>query len=282
MPRSTAGMYCRGIDAAHDLVVEDEPGAPRQRRDADPAVAVLTAAAGLLLVLPLPFRPAPQRLAIGDLRLADQRVHAELPRQTSHHDLEVPLTQAADQRLSQLRVVLVVERRILLVQLVQPRGELVFLAALLHLHRDRDHGLRERDLGQHDLVRLGGKRVVGMGVAQLGHDADVPRVQLGDLGALLAHRHAQVVELLASRCAARCRHPGRSSPSRSKPGRSVTSPTCGSEMVLNTCATNGPASSGWDRDALGAAPLCALERAAAPRATATAPPSSPATPACRT
>ncbi len=41
--------------AADDLIHELHPRATRQRRDADPAVAVLPAAAGLLLVLPLPL-----------------------------------------------------------------------------------------------------------------------------------------------------------------------------------------------------------------------------------
>src|SRR5262249_108707 len=159
--------------------------------NADPAVAVLTAAAGLLLVLPLPFALTPQRFAVGDLRLPDDSVHAELAGQAPHHDLEVPLAQAADQRLAQLGVVLVVERRVFLVQLVQAGRQLVFLPALLHFHGDGDHGLRERDLRQHDGTRLRRERVVGMRVAQLRYDADIAGVQLAGLRALLADRYAE-------------------------------------------------------------------------------------------
>src|SRR6202008_4404408 len=57
--------------APDDLIVEHEAGAARQRRDADPAVAVLPATAGLLLVLALPFGFAAQRFAVRDLRLPD-------------------------------------------------------------------------------------------------------------------------------------------------------------------------------------------------------------------
>src|SRR3989440_5016722 len=53
---------------------------------------------------------------------------------------------------------LVLERRILLVQLVQPVRELFLFAALLHFDRLRDHRLGEGDLGEHDRVVLGRDR----------------------------------------------------------------------------------------------------------------------------
>src|SRR3989442_10042256 len=78
-------------DAAHDLVHELKARAAGQRRDPDPAIAVLAAAPRLLLVLPLALRARLEGLAIGDLRLPDDRVHAELAGQTSDDDLEVAL-----------------------------------------------------------------------------------------------------------------------------------------------------------------------------------------------
>ena len=182
-------------DAAHDLVQELEPRSPRQGRDPDPAVAVLAAAARLLLVLPLSLRPRLEGLAVGDLRLPDHGVHPELAGQPTDDDLEVALPQPADQRLPQLPRILVLERRILLVQLVQPVRELFLFAALLHFDRLGDHRLGEGDLGEHDRVVLGRERVVGVRVSQFGHDADVPRVQLGDFDPILPHRHAEVVQL---------------------------------------------------------------------------------------
>ena len=108
----------------------------------------------------------------------------------------MPLSQAADQRLAELGVELVVEGRVLFVELVQAGRQLVLLPPLLHLHGHRDDRLGEGDLGQDQRVLPRGQGVVGMRVAELGHDADVPGAQLGDLGALLPHRHAQVVQLL--------------------------------------------------------------------------------------
>src|SRR5207247_1249014 len=128
--------------ATADLVHELAPGAPGQRCDANPAVAVLAAAAGLLLVLPLALALPPERLAIGDSRLRSHGVHAVLPGQPAHDDLEMPLAQPADQRLLQLRVVLVRERGVLLVQLAQAVRQLLLLAALLHPGRHAAAGRR--------------------------------------------------------------------------------------------------------------------------------------------
>ena len=108
----------------------------------------------------------------------------------------MPLPQPADQRLLQLAVVLVLERRVFLVQLVQPVRELLFLAPLLHLDGFGDHRLGEGDLVQDDRVLLRRQRIVGVRVTQLRDHPDVPRVQLGDLHAVLPHRDAQVVQLL--------------------------------------------------------------------------------------
>ena len=95
--------------AADDLVLEHEPRPPGQRRHADPAVAVLASAAGLLLVLALPLGPALEGLPVSDLGLGHQGVHAELAGQPPHDDLEMALPQPANQRLAQLGIVLVVE-----------------------------------------------------------------------------------------------------------------------------------------------------------------------------
>src|SRR5256884_9181512 len=134
---------------------------PRQGRDPDPAVAVLAAAARLLLVLPLSLRPRLEGLAVGDLRLPDHGVHPELAGQPTDDDLEVALPQPPDQRLPHLPRILVLDRRILLVQLVQPVRELFLFAARLDFDRLGDHRLGEGDLGEHDRVVLGRERVVG-------------------------------------------------------------------------------------------------------------------------
>src|SRR5207245_11010233 len=170
--------------------------AARRARAPGPAGAFRASPAGLLLVFRLRLVLAAERLAIGDLGLCRLGVHAELPRQAPDHDLEMALTESTDERLSQLAVELVVEGGILFVQLVEPGGELVLLAPLLHLDGHRDHRFGERDLREHEPLVLGRQRVVGVRVTQLGDNADVAGVQLGNLEPVLAHGAAQVIELL--------------------------------------------------------------------------------------
>ena len=112
----------------------------------------------LLLVLALAFRLALDRLAVGHPRPRQLRVHAELPRQPAEDGLEVPLAHAVDERLAQLGAVLEVEGRVFLVELVEPGGELVLLAPLLHHHRRGGHRVGERDRRQADRVVPRGRR----------------------------------------------------------------------------------------------------------------------------
>src|SRR5213078_4635142 len=81
----------------------------------------------------------------------------------------------------------------------------------------------------------------GVRVAQLGDDADVAGVQLRDLDPLLADGDAEVIELL--RELARRVPDFLTVPETMR--NKVTSPTCGSETVLNTCAASGPGSSAF-------------------------------------
>ena len=143
----------------------------------------------------LSLRFAAERLPIGDFGFGRLRVHAELACQTSDHDLEMALPQAADEGLRQLAVVLVMERRILLVQLVQTGRQLVLFSPLFHFHRHRDHRLRERNLRQHETFILGRERVVRVGIAQLRDHANVAGMQLRHLDPLFPDRDAQVIQL---------------------------------------------------------------------------------------
>src|SRR5204863_8358878 len=127
--------------AAHDLIDKLHARATRQRRDPNPAITVLPTAAGLLLVLPLSLRFSAERFAGGDFGFCGLRVDPELPRQSPDDDLEMPLTESPDEGLGKLAVVLVMERGILFVQLMQPGRQLVFLPALLYLDGDGDHRL---------------------------------------------------------------------------------------------------------------------------------------------
>ena len=91
-------------------------------------------AAALLLVLALPLGHAAEGFPVSHLRPDQLGMHAVLARQPSQQNFQVPLAHPVNQGLAQLGVVLEVEGRVLLVQLVEARGELVFLAPLLDQH----------------------------------------------------------------------------------------------------------------------------------------------------
>ncbi len=91
MPFSTAGMNCRGIDAAEDVVDELEVAATGQRFELDLAVAELAVAAGLLLVPAVRFGRGRDRLAIGNARQLQVHLDAEPALQFRHCHLDVRL-----------------------------------------------------------------------------------------------------------------------------------------------------------------------------------------------
>src|SRR5436853_7115838 len=67
-------------------------------------VTILTAAACLFGVFHLAVGGARERLLVGDLRLADHRLDAELALQAVDDDFQMELTHAADDRLAGLDV----------------------------------------------------------------------------------------------------------------------------------------------------------------------------------
>src|SRR5919197_2313648 len=130
----------------------------------DDRVAVLAAAAGLTdePAFDLLDR-APERLAVGDLRAADVRVHRELAQEAIDDDLEMELAHARDQGLAGFLVAPDAEGRVLLRQALQARRELVLVGLRLRLDRDGDDGIREvhrlePDRGGVDRERVTGRR----------------------------------------------------------------------------------------------------------------------------
>ena len=113
-PLSTAGMYSRGHDAADDAVDELVTVASLLRLDAEPDVAVLAAAAGLPDELAFLFDLAADRLAVGDLRLADVRLDLELALHAIDDDVEVQLAHAGNDGLAGFLVGADAERRVFL------------------------------------------------------------------------------------------------------------------------------------------------------------------------
>ena len=121
MPSSIGLMNSFGIVPPLDLVLEDVAGARLAGNSVDLHVAVLAAAAGLLRVPHLAVGRTGERLLVGDLRLADARLDAELALQTVDDDLEVQLAHAGDDDLTGLLVGLDAEGRVLGHQLLRGR-----------------------------------------------------------------------------------------------------------------------------------------------------------------
>ena len=85
------------------------------------------------------------RLAVGDARQLQVHLDAEPPPQLRDRHLDVRLALAGEQQLLRLRVAVVADARILFLQPVQRRADLVLVAAALRLDRVGDHRLRELD-----------------------------------------------------------------------------------------------------------------------------------------
>ena len=107
---------------------------------------------------PLPSRRAADRLAVGDLRLADVGGDLELAHHAVDEHVEVQLAHAGDERLARLRVGLDAEGRVLLGQSLEGDGQLVLVGLGLGLDLDLDDRLGEGH-------RLEDDRVVGVGTA---------------------------------------------------------------------------------------------------------------------
>ena len=102
-------------------------------------MAVLAAAAGLAHELAFLLDLGADRLAVGDLRLADVRLDLELALHAVDDDLEVQLAHAGDDRLAGLLVGADAERRVFLREALQREAHLFLVGLGLRLDGDRDH-----------------------------------------------------------------------------------------------------------------------------------------------
>ena len=202
MPWSTGLMNSFGNHAADDFVDELVALARLVRLQADLHVAVLAAAAGLADVLAFRLRLLADGLAIGHLRLADIGLHVELAHHAVDDDLQVQLAHAADDGLSAVGIGVDLEGRIFLRQLAQRDAHLFLVALGLGLDRNRNHRRRELDGLQHDRVLLVADRVAGGDVLQSDAGADVARVDLGDVLALVGVHLQQAADALGARASA--------------------------------------------------------------------------------
>ena len=132
--------------AAGDLVDELVAAAGAGGLEVDDDVGVLARAAGLLdvAVLDLLDRLG-DRLAVGDLGLADVGVDLELAQHAVDEHLEVQLAHAGDDGLAGLLVGADLERRVLLGQRLQRLAQLVLVGLGLRLDGHVDDRLGELD-----------------------------------------------------------------------------------------------------------------------------------------
>ena len=151
----------------------------------------------------LPFGAGADRLAIGDARPTQLGRDAELPLQLRQRDLEMALAEAGDERLVRLGVPVRLEARILVVQAVESRLQLLLVGAVDRRDRHLDERLGEGDLRQPHRMRARGERVVRVRVAQLGDAADVAGVEPRHLDAIAALRDREMVQLLGAGRASR-------------------------------------------------------------------------------
>ena len=140
----------------------------------------LAAATGLLGVPHLAVGGTGERFLVGDLRLADARLDAELALQAVDDDLEVQLAHAGDDHLPGLLVGLDAERRVLGHQLLQAVAELLLVALRLRLDRQRDDRLREVHRFEDDRLLLVAERIAGADLLQADRRGDVAGVDLLD------------------------------------------------------------------------------------------------------
>src|SRR5690606_5152974 len=160
------------------------------------ALADAAAAVGLLLVPVLALGGRGNGLAVGDARWP--RVHLDtvaLADAFQHHP-QVQLAEAADHRLVELGIVLDLEARVLLGQLVQGGGQLLFLAAGGGLDGQAEHGPGELQRLEADVVLVVAvvQHRVEVDLLDLGHRGDVARYGPIDLDVVLALQLEQVAD----------------------------------------------------------------------------------------
>ena len=133
----------------------------------------------------------------GNPRQLQVHLDAEPALQLRDRDLDVRLSLPGEQQFLGLRVARVVDRRILFLQAVQRRADLLFVAAALRLDRVRDHRLRETwspaSVNGDGLV---GEQIVGLTLLQLRDRADVARLDLRHVGLGLSLQQHEMPEPL--------------------------------------------------------------------------------------
>ena len=185
-----------GNGAALDGVEELEPLAARQRTDPQPRVAELAAAPGLLLEAALRLGLGGHRLAVGHLGRFQFDLDAVLALQLFHHHFDVELAGTRNENLVGLLVAVHLQGRIFLVEAVERRHDLFFVAARLESQGERDGRVELGQFRQQRRRLFVAQRVAGMRLLQLGDADDLARQRRRGLFLFLALEAEQLPEPL--------------------------------------------------------------------------------------
>src|SRR6185437_10445543 len=172
-------------DATDDTIDELEALAALQRLDPNPDIAELAAPTGLADEAPLGLRRLRNRLTIGDLWPTDIRLDLVLARHAVHDHVQVQFAHASDDRLAGVLVSMDAEGWVFFSQALQRDAHLILVGLRLWLDGDLDDWRREDDILQQDRIILVAERVAGEGVLQADRGADVARIHLFDVFAVV-------------------------------------------------------------------------------------------------
>ena len=193
-----AGLYRTHVvtrdRAADDGVLEDEALTTGKRRDAQVDDGELTMAAALLLQLPFGGRRPVDGFPVGHAHVGGVDVDAELACHALERHGDMGFAEAAEHGLPSLLDTLHPQRRVFRLQPTERVAHFVVVG--LGVGHDGNAVLGRGPARADHLHRgaLGGKRVAGVGVAQLGHRCDVAGGDLGGGQLLLAAKHEQGVQ----------------------------------------------------------------------------------------
>ena len=182
-------------DLVHKLIAIARAVGSNERLNAQPAVAILTGTASLLLVAALGTRRAADGLAIrnADRHAFGHDLGAVLKAIEQNRNLR--LAHGGDDSLARLLVAVDAHSRIGLAGLLDKRVKLFLIAAILGL--DGDAVLRVGELKRRSLDLAGNReRITRLG-SQLRRYDDVAGIGVADLGHVAAAHHIQVSQTLA-------------------------------------------------------------------------------------
>ena len=191
-----SGEEVLGHGAAEDLLGEDHVVLLGLGLEADPHVAELAGAAGLLLVAALLGDGLADLLPVGHPDGLQLRLHVEAALELADQHVHLHVAGAVEHHLVGLGVVGDGEGGVLLVHAGEALGDLVLLAPALGHDGHGVAGLSKGQLLQGDDLAGVAQGIAGLDLLHLADGADVTAAQLLDLGGLLAPHDIQAAQLL--------------------------------------------------------------------------------------